>query len=41
MSLDLMKEKGIPLDQQRFDWRDLVRVPSSKLDDEVPSRDRA
>ncbi|HEU4344953.1 MAG TPA: hypothetical protein VFU31_25670 [Candidatus Binatia bacterium] len=40
MSLDLMKEKGIPLDQQRFDWRDLVHVPSSKLDDDAFTRVR-
>jgi rubrerythrin len=40
MSLDLMKEKGIPLDQQRFDWRDVVRVPTSKLDDDAFTRVR-
>lgn len=40
MSLDLMKEKGIPLDQQKFDWRDLVRVPTSKLDDDAFTRVR-
>jgi hypothetical protein len=33
MSLDLMKEKGIPLENQKFDWHDIVRVPTSKLDD--------
>jgi rubrerythrin len=40
MSLELIKEKGIPLEQQTFDWRDLVRVPSSKLDDDAFSRVR-
>ena len=40
MSLDLMKEKGIPLDQQFFDWRDLVRTPTSKLDDDAFTRVR-
>jgi rubrerythrin len=40
MSLDLMKEKGIALDQQDFDWRDLVRTPTSKLDDDAFTRVR-
>jgi hypothetical protein len=40
MSLDLMREKGIPLDRQRFDWRDLVRLPTSKLDDDAFTRVR-
>jgi hypothetical protein len=40
MGLDLMKEKGIPLDQQSFDWRDLVKAPTSKLDDDAFTRVR-
>ena len=40
MSLDLMNEKGIELDEQQFDWRDLVRVPTSKLDDDAFTRVR-
>jgi hypothetical protein len=40
MSLDLIREKGIPLDQQFFDWRDLVRTPTSKLDDDALTRVR-
>lgn len=40
MSLDLMKEKGIQLDDQKFDWRDIVRVPGSKLDDDALTRVR-
>jgi rubrerythrin len=40
MSLELMKEKGIALDQQEFDWRDLVRTPTSKLDDDAFTRVR-
>ena len=40
MGLDLMKEKGIPLDQQSFDWRDLVKTPTSKLDDDAFTRVR-
>lgn len=38
MSLDIIKEKGIPLSQQTFNWRDLVRTPVSKLDDDAFSR---
>lgn len=40
MSLELMKEKGIPLDEQKFDWRDIVRMPTSKLDDDALTRVR-
>jgi hypothetical protein len=40
MALDLLKDKGVPLDQQRFTWRDLVRPPISKLDDDAFSRVR-
>jgi hypothetical protein len=40
MSLDLMKEKGTELEQQTFDWRDLVRRPTSKLDDDAFTRVR-
>ena len=34
MALDLMREKGVPLEEQlmSFTWRDMVRVPVSKLD---------
>lgn len=35
-----MNEKGIELDEQQFDWRDLVRVPTSKLDDDAFTRVR-
>jgi len=38
--LDLMKEKGTRLDQQRFDWQDLVQIPTSKLDDDAMTRVR-
>ncbi len=31
MSLDIIKEKGVELEKQQFDWRDLVRTPTSKL----------
>ena len=40
MSLDLNKEKGIPLEKQKFDWQDIVRVPTSKLDDDAFTRVR-
>jgi hypothetical protein len=40
VSLDLLKEKGVPLDKQKFDWRDIVRVPTSKLDDDALTRVR-
>jgi hypothetical protein len=40
MALDLLKDKGVPLDQQRFTWRDLVRPPISKLDDDAFTRVR-
>jgi hypothetical protein len=40
VALDLMKEKGTPLEQQKFDWRDIVQVPTSKLDDNALTRVR-
>lgn len=40
MALDIMKERGIALDKQEFDWRDLVRTPYSKLDDDAFTRVR-
>ncbi|WP_394844560.1 hypothetical protein LZC95_46840 [Pendulispora brunnea] len=40
MSLDIFAERGIPLEKQEFDWRDLVRVPYSKLDDDAFTRVR-
>src|SRR3954469_15878563 len=40
MALDLFKEHGTPLDKQQFAWRDLVREPISKLDDDAFTRVR-
>lgn len=40
MALDILVEKGIPLENQEFDWRDLVRQPISKLDDDAFTRTR-
>ena len=38
--LDISKEKGIPLERQEFNWRDLVGAPTSKLDDDAFTRVR-
>jgi hypothetical protein len=37
MALDLMREKGVSLEKQLlgFNWRDMVQVPVSKLDDDA------
>lgn len=40
VALDFMKERGTPLDKQAFDWRDMVRVPISKLNDDAFTRVR-
>lgn len=40
MALDLFKEKGVPLDKQGFNWRELVQTPISKLDDDAFTRVR-
>jgi len=40
MALDLLKDKGVPLEQQRFTWRELVQRPYSKLDDDAFTRVR-
>ena len=40
MTLDIFKEKGTPLDQQSFTWRELVQTPTSKLDDDAFTRVR-
>ncbi|MGZ8425049.1 MAG: hypothetical protein ACXWYD_08885 [Candidatus Binatia bacterium] len=40
MSLDIISEKGVPLDQQQFTWRELVGNPTSKLDDDAFTRVR-
>jgi hypothetical protein len=38
VALDLMKEKGTALDRQVFTWRDMVRQPISKLDNDAFTR---
>ncbi len=40
MSLHIFEEKGIPLEQQRFTWRDMVQTPANKLDSDAFSRVR-
>ncbi|MBN9164279.1 MAG: hypothetical protein BGO98_36380 [Myxococcales bacterium 68-20] len=40
MALDIFHERGVPLERQVFTWRDLVRTPISKLDDDAFTRVR-
>lgn len=40
MSLDILKEKGTPIGRQEFDWRDLVKTPISKLNEDAFTRVR-
>jgi rubrerythrin len=40
MALDIVQNKGVPLAQQRFTWRELVQKPISKLDDDAFTRVR-
>jgi hypothetical protein len=40
MALDFLKDKGTPLDRQRFTWRDLVQPPYDKLHDDAFTRVR-
>ena len=40
MGIDLLKDRGTPLDQQRFSWKELVQPPYSKLDDDAFTRVR-
>ncbi len=40
MALDIFKEKGVSLDRQVFTWKDMVRRPYSKLDDDAFTRVR-
>jgi hypothetical protein len=40
MVIDLLKDRGIPLDRQRFTWKELVQPTYSKLDDDAFTRVR-
>jgi hypothetical protein len=38
--MDLLENKGVPLERQTFTWKDMVGKPISKLDDEAFTRVR-
>jgi rubrerythrin len=40
VALDLFSERGVALDQQKFDWKDMAGLPYSKLDVDAFSRVR-
>ena len=40
MALNLTKDKGTPLELQKFTWRELVQKPTSKLNDDAFTRVR-
>ncbi|MBB1600800.1 hypothetical protein [Variovorax sp. UMC13] len=40
MTLNILDNRGMPLDRQRFTWRDMVQKPISKLDDDAYTRVR-
>jgi hypothetical protein len=40
MTIDLLKDKGTPLENQRFTWKELVQPTYSKLDDDAFTRVR-
>jgi len=40
MAMDLLREKGTPLERQSFDWKEIVQAPYSKLDDDAFTRVR-
>jgi hypothetical protein len=40
VTIELFKERGVDLDAQVFTWRDLVRTPISKLDNDAYTRVR-
>jgi hypothetical protein len=40
MALNLLTDRGTPLDRQQFTWRDMVQKPISKLDDDSFTRVR-
>ena len=40
MTIDLLRDKGVPLDRQRMTWKDMVGKPISKLDDDAFTRVR-
>jgi rubrerythrin len=40
MKLTLLENRGVPLERQKFTWRDMVQRPISKLDDDAYTRVR-
>lgn len=40
MALNIYENKGVPLDKQVFSWKEMVREPISKLDDDAFTRVR-
>ena len=40
MGLNLLENRGTPLERQHFTWRELVQTPISKLDDDAFTRVR-
>jgi hypothetical protein len=40
MAVNLLQDKGTPLERQRFTWKDMVGKPISKLDDDAFTRVR-
>jgi len=40
MAINVLQDRGTPLDRQCFSWKDLVQKPISKLDDDAFSRVR-
>lgn len=41
MTINLLQDKGTPLERQRMSWKDMVGKPISKLDDDAFTRVRA
>lgn len=40
MALDISQEKGVPIDRQGFNWREIAGIPFSKLNDDAFTRVR-
>src|SRR5690606_22094449 len=40
MAIDLLKDRGTPLEKQKFTWKDLTQTMYSKLDDDAFTRVR-
>src|SRR3954470_3411150 len=40
MAINLLQDRGMPLERQRMSWKDMVGKPISKLDDDAFTRVR-